>query len=79
MKQQDRTSYRKENGDCWSALERTLQAREKKKQTLLCATSNEYCSVHCSWKGFCWWQTKTEHWALSAEHWKHFRPLHRIE
>lgn len=30
MKQQDRTSYRKENGDCWSSLERTLQAREKK-------------------------------------------------
>lgn len=66
MKQQDRTSYRKENDDCWSALERTLQARGKKKkmQTLLCATGNEYCSAHCSWKGFCWWQTKPEHWDL---------------
>lgn len=42
MKQQDRTSYRKENDDCWSALERTLQARGKKKNA-------DFAMCHWQW------------------------------
>lgn len=77
MKQQDRTSYRKENDDCWSALERTLQARGKKKKCRLCYVPLAMNTAVLIARGKDFADDRPNlNTEISAEHWKHFMPLH---